>query len=69
MSIESRSEIVAEKSRFVDWEGDLMTGKNHKAAILTPVELRSKYLWEGCGSCEKWRNKVIARNKCENDKL
>ena len=24
---------------------------------------------EGCGSYEKWRNKVIARNECENDNL
>lgn len=44
MSIESRPEIVAERSRFGDWEGDLIMGKNHKGAILTLVERRSKYL-------------------------
>ena len=38
MSIESRPEIVAERSRFGDWEGDLIMGKNHKGAILTLVE-------------------------------
>ena len=71
MSIENRPEIVAERSRFGDWEGDLIMGKNHKGAILTLVERRSKYLCvgEGCGSYEKWRNKVIARNECENGKL
>ena len=69
VSIESRPEIVAERSRFGDWEGDLIMAKNHKGAILTPVERRSKYLCvgEGCGSCEKWSNKVVARNECEND--
>ena len=35
MSIENRPEIVAERSRFGDWEGDLIMGKNHKGAILT----------------------------------
>lgn len=44
MSIESRPEIVAERSRFGDWEGDLIMGKNHKGAILTLVERRSNYL-------------------------
>ena len=44
VSIESRPEIVAERSRFGDWEGDLIMGKNHKGAILTLVERRSKYL-------------------------
>ena len=44
MSIENRPEIVAERSRFGDWEGDLIMGKNHKGAILTLVERRSKYL-------------------------
>ena len=44
VSIESRPEIVAERSRFGDWEGDLIMGKNHKGAILTLVERRSNYL-------------------------
>ena len=44
VSIENRPEIVAERSRFGDWEGDLIMGKNHKGAILTLVERRSKYL-------------------------
>ncbi|MBO5781235.1 MAG: IS30 family transposase [Opitutales bacterium] len=35
---------MAERSRFGDWEGDLIMGKNHKGAILTLVERRSKYL-------------------------
>ena len=28
----------------MNWEGDLIMGKNHKGAILTLVERRSKYL-------------------------
>ena len=44
VSIESRHEIVAGKSKFGNWEGDLIIGKNHKGAILTLLERRSKYL-------------------------
>lgn len=36
--------MPAEKSRFGDWEGDSIMGKNHKDTILTLVERRSKYL-------------------------
>ena len=79
----------------MNWEGDLIMGKNHKGAILTLVERRSKYLCatylsgkdaeatkngvikllRGMNvktiteSYEKWRNKVVARNECENDNL
>lgn len=70
VSIESRPEIVAERSRFGDWEGDLIMGKNHKGVILTKqVSMCNLLIGEGCGSHEKWRNKVIARNECENDNL
>jgi transposase, IS30 family len=44
VSIEARPEVVAQKTRFGDWEGDLIMGKNHKGAMLTLVERKSKYL-------------------------
>lgn len=44
ISIEERPEVVAQKTRFGDWEGDLIMGKNHKGAMLTLVERKSKYL-------------------------
>ena len=44
VSIEERPTIVSEKARFGDWEGDLIMGAEHKGAILTLVERKSKYL-------------------------
>jgi len=44
VSIEERPQLVAQKARFGDWEGDLIMGANHKGAILTLVERKSKYL-------------------------
>lgn len=44
ISIEERPDVVAQKTRYGDWEGDLIMGKNHKGAILTLVERKSKYL-------------------------
>ena len=75
VSIENRPEIVAERSRFGDWEGDLIMGKNHKGAILThgraakQLSMFNLLVGDGCESYEKWRNKVVARNECENDNL
>lgn len=44
VSIEKRPEVVEQKARFGDWEGDLIMGSRHKGAILTLVERKSKYL-------------------------
>jgi len=43
VDIEERPEIVEEKSRIGDWEGDLIIGKNHKGAIMSHVDRKSKY--------------------------
>ena len=43
VSIEERPEIVRERSRVGDWEGDTMIGKNHKGALVTLVECKSLY--------------------------
>jgi len=42
VSIEDRPSIVDEKNRIGDWEGDLVIGKNHKGALITLVDRKSK---------------------------
>ena len=44
-SIHDRDAIVEAKSRFGDLEIDTIIGKNHKQAILTIVDRKTKYLW------------------------
>ena len=42
VSIDERPAIVDAKKRIGDWEIDTLTGKNHKGALLTIVERKSK---------------------------
>ena len=42
VSIEKRPQIVEDKTRKGDWEGDLIIGKNHKRALVTLVDRKSK---------------------------
>jgi IS30 family transposase len=44
VGIEQRPAIVNERSRFGDWEGDLVVGSRNSGAIATHVERRSRYL-------------------------
>ncbi len=43
ISIEQRPEIVEQKARIGDWEGDTVIGKGHKGALLTLVERKTLY--------------------------
>jgi len=43
ISIDERPKIVDEKSRIGDWEIDTVIGKNHKGALVTIVERKSRY--------------------------
>jgi len=43
IGIDQRPEIVNQKSRIGDWEGDTIIGKGHKGAIVSLVERKSKY--------------------------
>ena len=43
VSIDDRPKIVDEKSRIGDWEIDTLIGKNHKQALVTIVERKSKF--------------------------
>lgn len=43
-SINDRPDIVNKKERVGDWESDLVIGKNHKQAIATYVERKTKLL-------------------------
>lgn len=42
ISIDERPSIVEERSRYGDWELDTIIGKNHKQAIVTITERKSK---------------------------
>jgi IS30 family transposase len=43
ISIDLRPEIVEERSRLGDWEGDTIVGARHKGAVLTLVDRKSGY--------------------------
>ena len=44
-SIHDRDPIIETKERFGDLEIDTIIGKNHKQAILTITDRKTKYLW------------------------
>lgn len=44
VSIDDRPEIVDKKERIGDWEIDTVIGKNHKGALVTIVERKTKFL-------------------------
>lgn len=44
VGIEERPEVVADRSRFGDWEGDLVLGRRGSGAIATHVERKSRFL-------------------------
>ena len=46
-SISERPDVINNRERFGDWEGDLVIGKDGKGAILTLVERKSGYLLAG----------------------
>lgn len=43
VDISQRPDVVDKKSRIGDWEGDLIVGANHRGAILSHVDRKSKY--------------------------
>ena len=47
VSIDERPEIVTEKSRIGDWEGDTVIGKNHKGGLVTLAERKSRFVLAG----------------------
>ncbi len=44
VSIDERPEIVDQKIRIGDWEGDTVIGKNHRGALVTLAERKSRYV-------------------------
>ena len=42
-SIDKRPKIVDARERISDWEADTIIGRNHKGAMVTLVERKSKY--------------------------
>ena len=47
ISIDERPDIVAQKTRIGDWEGDTVIGKNHKGGLVTLAERKSRYVLAG----------------------
>lgn len=47
VSIDERPEIVAQRTRIGDWEGDTVVGKNHKGGLVTLAERKSRYVLAG----------------------
>lgn len=47
VSIDDRPDIVAQKTRMGDWEGDTVIGKNHKGGLVTLAERKSRYVLAG----------------------
>ena len=43
VSIDERPAIVDAKRRFGDWEGDTVSGKGHRGALVTLVERKARY--------------------------
>jgi transposase, IS30 family len=44
VSIDERPEIVDQKMRIGDWEGDAVIGKNHRGGLVTLAERKSRYV-------------------------
>jgi len=68
VSIHQRPQFIADKLRFGHFEGDTIVGKNHKGAIVTAVDKKSKFAFGGLCYDRKSKsiNKVILREikKC-----
>lgn len=47
VSIDERPKIVEQRVRIGDWEGDTVIGKNHKGALVTLAERKSRYVLAG----------------------
>ena len=47
ISIDERPEIVDQKTRIGDWEGDTVIGKNHQGGLVTLAERKSRYVLAG----------------------
>jgi IS30 family transposase len=47
VSTDERPEIVAQKTRIGDWEGDTVMSKIHKGGLVTLAERKSRYVLAG----------------------
>jgi transposase, IS30 family len=47
ISIDERPEIIEQKIRIGDWEGDTVIGKNHQGVLVTLAERKSRYVLAG----------------------
>lgn len=47
IGIDERPEIVGQRARIGDWEGDTVIGKNHRGILVTLAERKSRYVLAG----------------------
>jgi IS30 family transposase len=47
ISIDDRPDIVTQKTRIGDWEGDTVIGKHHRGGLVTLAERKSRYVLAG----------------------
>ncbi len=50
VGINERPVIVEQKIRIGDWEGDTVIGKNHRGALVTLAERKSRYILAAQGA-------------------
>jgi len=60
ISIDKRPEIVEQRIRIGDWEGDTVIGKNHQGGLVTLAERKSRYVLAG-PVCSKHAAGVTAK--------
>ena len=66
IDISKRPKVVENKSRLGDWEGDTIIGKNHKGAILSMVDRKSKFTLLSLLQNKAAEGVVSATKRCFN---
>ena len=66
IDISKRPEVAENKSRLGDWEGDTIIGKNHKGAILSMVDRKSKFTLLCLLQNKTAKSVVSATKRCFN---
>lgn len=64
VDISKRPKVVENKNRLGDWEGDLIIGKNHRGAILSIVDRKSKFTLLGLLPNKEANGVVEATKQC-----
>ena len=67
VDIDQRPSVVAAKSRIGDWEADTIIGANHRGAVMSHVERKSKYTSSpSCRTRPRTLSQACARCFCRS---